>query len=61
MNEYEGNLRLLASQFDWTSKDFVDHRLYILRESSTRPDLEIVSTLPNNSRPEEIGKPKEAL
>ena len=61
MNEYEGDLRLLASQFDWTNEDFVDHQLYILRESSTRPDLEIVSTLPNNSRPEEIGKPNEAL
>ena len=61
MNEHEGNLRLLASQFDWTAEDFVDHQLYILRESSTRPDLEVVSTLPNDSRPEEIGKPNEAL
>lgn len=61
MNEHEGNLRLLASQFDWTNEDFVDHQLYILRESSTLPDLEIVSTLPNDSRPEEIGKPNEAL
>jgi hypothetical protein len=61
MNEHEGNLRLIASQFDWTNEDFVDHQLYILRESSTRPDLEIVSTLPNDSRPEEIGKPNEAL
>ena len=61
MNEHEGDLRLFASQSDWTSEDFVDHQLYILRESSTRPDLEIVSTLPNDSRPEEIGKPNEAL
>ncbi|MDH5622456.1 MAG: beta-propeller domain-containing protein [Gammaproteobacteria bacterium] len=61
MSEHNGDLRLLASQFDWTSEDFVDHQLYILRESSTGPDLEIVSTLPNNSRPEEIGKPNEAL
>ncbi len=61
MSEHDGDLRLLASQFDWTDEDFVDHQLYILRESSTRPDLEIVSTLPNDSRPEEIGKPNEAL
>jgi len=61
MNEHDGDLRLLASQFDWTDEDFVDHQLYILRESSTRPDLEIVSTLPNDSRPEEIGKPNERL
>jgi uncharacterized secreted protein with C-terminal beta-propeller domain len=61
MSEHNGELRLLASQFDWTDEDFVDHQLYILRESSTRPDLEIVSTLPNDSRPEEIGKPNERL
>lgn len=61
MSEHDGDLRLLASQFDWSSDDFVDHQLYILRESSTGPDLQIVSTLPNNSRPAEIGKPNEAL
>jgi hypothetical protein len=61
MSEHDGDLRLFASQFDWGNEDFVDHALYILRESSARPDLEIVSTLPNNSRPEEIGKPNEAL
>ncbi len=61
MSERDGDLRLLASQFDWGNEDFVDHQLYILRESNTRPDLDIVSTLPNDSRPEEIGKPNEAL
>ena len=61
MSEHGGDLRLIASQFDWSNEDFVDHQLYILRESGTRPDLEIVSTLPNDSRPEEIGKPNEAL
>ena len=61
MSESAGDLRLLASQSDWTSDDFVDHQLYVLRESATLPELEIVSTLPNNSRPEEIGKPNEAL
>jgi len=61
MSEHNGDLRMLASQFDWTNDDFVDHQLYILRESSTRPDLDIVSMLPNDNRPEEIGKPNEAL
>jgi hypothetical protein len=61
MSESAGDLRLLASQWDWTSDDFVDHQLYILRESATLPQLDIVSTLPNNTRPEEIGKPNEAL
>ncbi|MDH3439597.1 MAG: beta-propeller domain-containing protein [Gammaproteobacteria bacterium] len=61
MSEMNGDLRVLASDFDWNSTDFVDHRLYILRESTTRPDLDIVSTLPNAQRPEEIGKPNESL
>jgi uncharacterized secreted protein with C-terminal beta-propeller domain len=61
MSEYAGDLRILASQFDWTSEDRVDHKLYILRESTTRPELDIVSELPNENRPEEIGKPNEAL
>lgn len=61
MSEHNGDLRLLASQFDWSNDDFADHQLFVLRESSTRPDLDIVSTLPNDNRPEEIGKPNEAL
>ena len=61
MSEHNGDLRLIASHWDWSNDDFIDHYLYILRESSTRPDLEVVSTLPNDSRPEEIGKPNEAL
>ncbi|MDX2411109.1 MAG: beta-propeller domain-containing protein, partial [Woeseiaceae bacterium] len=63
MSEHQGDLRVLASQFDWTNEDFVDHTLYILRESNTaaRLDLDIVSMLPNAARPEEIGKPNEAL
>ena len=61
MSEYAGDLRILASQFDWTNEDRVDHKLYILRESTTRPELDIVSELPNENRPEEIGKPNEAL
>jgi len=61
LSEHNGDLRVLASKFDWTNDDFVDHQLYILRESSESPDLEIVSTLPNDNRPGEIGKPNEAL
>jgi uncharacterized secreted protein with C-terminal beta-propeller domain len=61
MSEHAGDLRILASQFDWTSDDRFDHKLYILRESTTRPELDIVSELPNDNRPEEIGKPNEAL
>lgn len=61
MSEYNGDLRVLASLFDWNSEDFVDHKLYVLRESTTRPELTVVSELPNETRPEEIGKPNEVL
>lgn len=61
MSEHDGDLRVFASQFDWQNTDFVDHKLYVLRESSTRLDLDIVSELPNANRPEEIGKPNESL
>jgi len=61
MSEYAGDLRVFASQFDWTNEDRVDHKLYVLRESATRLELDIISELPNADRPEEIGKPNEAL
>lgn len=61
MSEHGGDLRILASQFDRNNEDFVDHKLYVLRESSTLPKLDIVSELPNANRPGEIGKPNESL
>ena len=61
LSEHDGDLRLIASQFDWNSDDFVDHKLYVLRESASEVALEIVSELPNSQRPQEIGKPNEAL
>ncbi|MCP4302709.1 MAG: hypothetical protein GY783_19170 [Gammaproteobacteria bacterium] len=61
MSEHQGDLRVLASLFDWNNEDFVDHKLYVLRESTTSPELTVVSELPNETRPEEIGKPNEAL
>jgi hypothetical protein len=61
MSEYAGDLRVLATDFDGNNEDRVDHKLYILRESTTNPELDIVSELPNENRPEEIGKPNEAL
>jgi hypothetical protein len=61
MSESNGNLRVLSSKFDRNRTDFVDHLLYILRESPTEPALEIVGSLPNANRPEPIGKPNETL
>ena len=61
LNEHNGNLRLLTSTFDRSATDFVDHQLFILREAAGAPELEIVSSLPNANRPDEIGKPNEQL
>lgn len=61
MSEHDGDLRVLASDYQFNSTDFVDHLLYVLRESPTELALEIVSSLPNAARPEPIGKPNEQL
>lgn len=61
MNEYAGDLRVMASSYDWFTPDFVDHKLSILREDPAQRALAIVSELPNAQRPEEIGKPNEDL
>ena len=61
MSEHAGDLRVFTSEWLMSSTDFVDHRLYILRESATAPALEIVGQLPNSSRPDPIGKPNEQL
>jgi uncharacterized secreted protein with C-terminal beta-propeller domain len=61
MNEHGSDLRVLASDYDWQTIDFVDHTLYVLRESTVARELVILSQLPNDRRPEEIGKPNEQL
>jgi len=61
MSEQAGDVRILASQFSDSSEDRIDHKLYVLRESATGAELDIVSELPNENRPQEIGKPNEAL
>jgi uncharacterized secreted protein with C-terminal beta-propeller domain len=61
LNEKDGDLRVFASKIDSSAPDFVDHFLYVLRESATLPQLDVVSRLPNDERPEEIGKPNEQL
>ena len=61
MNESNDLLRVMTTQ--WTSDpgDFVDYRLFVLREKPGDHALEIVGCLPNDARPEEIGKPNENL
>jgi len=61
MSEYDGDLRVLASDYKQSNVDFVDHLLYVLRESANDTALDVVSKLPNAAHPEPIGKPNEQL
>ncbi len=76
LSEYNGLLRVITSEYDYSGggpitpfsddsvdagADSIDHRITILRESETAVALDTVATLPNESRPAEIGKPDERL
>jgi len=61
MSEQGGDLRVLSSTYTLDSSDFIDHLLFVLRESATEPALDIVGRLPNAARPDPIGKPNEDL
>jgi len=63
MSEYQDHLRVVSSQ-GWRDRwgELGDHRLTILKESEGNDLLlETVSVLPNEQRPEPIGKPGEAI
>ena len=61
LSERDGDLRAFVSEYDWTSDDFVDHKLYVLREDPSARELAVLSQLPNDDRPQEVGKPNEQL
>jgi hypothetical protein len=61
MNEHSGQLRVMTTELTNDSTDSVDYRLFVLRQASNALSLEIVGQLPNERRPEEIGKPNETL
>lgn len=60
-SEHQGVLRVITTQHTNDAADGVDHMLYVIRQRSDALALEIVSQLPNAQRPQEIGKPNEAL
>ena len=63
MSEYQDHLRVVSSD-NWQGRwgEFGDHRLTILKESEdNKLLLETVSVLPNEQRPEPIGKPNESI
>ena len=59
MDEDDGNLRILTSQFSASSGDFV-HRLYTLHEVGSN-QMQALAILPNPQRPTPIGKPGEQV
>lgn len=75
LSEHDDLLRVVTSEYQYSivpltvfedesedaGADSIDHRVTILRESSSEEALETVSTLPNASQPTEIGKPDERL
>ena len=61
MNEHEDYLRLVTTDFTDDSNDRFDHKLSIFELDSANKALNLVSTLPNDNRTQEIGKPNEDL
>lgn len=61
MSEHNDQLRLITTRWTDNEDDRQDHVLYILAEAESGDALELVSQLPNSTRPQEIGKPNEEL
>jgi len=54
MSEFDGNLRIVTTDFNQNNGD-PEHHLTILAEDGSR-ELQIISSLPNDTNPEPIGK-----
>jgi hypothetical protein len=61
INEYQGMLRVMTTEFTDDPLDRQDHQLFVLRPKTNALALEVVSKLPNAAHPEEIGKRNEGL
>jgi uncharacterized secreted protein with C-terminal beta-propeller domain len=61
ISESSTYLRLVTSVWTGSRQDLVEHYLYVLQPAGDAPELEVVATLPNASRPQAIGKPNEDL
>lgn len=61
INEYNNQLRVVTTQWLSNNEDRFDHYLHILEEDPDSLSLRVISTLPNESQPEEIGKANENL
>lgn len=61
LNAKGGTLRTVLTRWMDDVDDRIDHTLYVLEPASDKPALSIVGQLPNEQRPDELGKPNEDL
>ena len=61
LNADGATLRTVLTRWTDDVDDRVDHTLYVLEPASDKPALSIVGQLPNDQRPDELGKPNEDL
>ncbi|NTS77018.1 beta-propeller domain-containing protein [Catenovulum sp. SM1970] len=59
MNEHEGHLRVLTTTNTEDETDRMDHHLYVFETNEQTNTLDLVSQLPNENQPKEIGKVNE--
>ncbi|MDH5547214.1 MAG: beta-propeller domain-containing protein [Gammaproteobacteria bacterium] len=60
INEHNDFLRMITTTHDQVRFE-PEHKLYVLKENTEQQDLEIVSTLPNETQVAAIGKPGEDI
>ena len=61
INEHDGHLRVVSSQWTGDNDDRRDHYLTILKQSPVDLSMDPVAILPNDEYPQEIGKPNEDI
>ncbi len=61
INARDGYLRAVTTSWRDDADDWLDHTLYVLSPAEDEPVLELVAQLPNEARPDELGKPNEDL
>lgn len=61
MSEQGDLLRMVTTVVTRDEADRFDHRLFILEQDPSLPELRELASLPNESQPAEIGKPNEDL
>ena len=61
LSELDEQLRVVTTEFTGDEDDAFDHWVFVLEQDPAAPELREVSRLPNDTRPDELGKPNEDL